>query len=125
MVVILGIIFLLGVIGYFVQTQSIGDKKNSSSMVELVEEDNPEQISIEARKKGWALILYSFSITRNFDEIFFRPHRAIKDKKFEVFNGLRFCMLIWVILGHTYLLGMDLGNATPYLKQEAVDKVLA
>ena len=94
-------------------------------MVELVEEDNPEQVSVEAKKKGWALILYSFSITRNFDEIFFRPNRSIKDKKFDVFNGLRFTMLSWVILGHTYLLAMDLGNATPYLKQEAIDKFFA
>ena len=65
----------------------------------------------------WALVIYSFSITRNFQEIFFRPYKSIKDKKFEVFNGLRFLMMIWIMLGHCYLLGSVYGDTSHYLKQ--------
>ena len=74
-------------------------------MVEAIEEDRPDKISIEAKKTKWALVVYSFSITRNFKELFMRPSKSIKDKKFEVFNGLKFLMAIWIMLGHCYLLG--------------------
>jgi hypothetical protein len=83
-------------------------------MVERVEEDNNSKIIIESRKKKWALIFYSFSISRNFDEIFFKPYKSIKDKKFQVFDGLRVHMILWAMLGHLYLLGCQYGNNTIY-----------
>lgn len=86
-------------------------------MVEAIEEEQPDLVSIEAKKKLWALVIYSFSGTRNFQEIFFRPYKSIKDKKFEVFNGLKFMMMVWIILGHTYLLAADFGDSTKALKQ--------
>lgn len=78
-----------------------------------MEVDRPDHISIEAKKKKWALVVYSFSITRNFKELFLRSSKSIKDKKFEVFNGLRFLMAIWVMLGHCYMLGSQYGNTSP------------
>ena len=72
-------------------------------MVEAIDEENNNQVTIEYRKERWALFIYCFSIVRNFQEIFFRPHKSIKDKKFQVFNGIRVQMINWVILGHVYL----------------------
>lgn len=92
--------------GTVIEKTSIGDKlKAHSSMVETVEEDNLTQVIIESRKKKWALVIYSFSINRNFDEIFFKPYRSIRDRKFQVFDGLRVHMILWAMLGHLYLVG--------------------
>ncbi len=85
-------------------------------MVECVEEEAPENISIENRKAKWALIVYSFAITRNFSEIFFKPYTSIRDKKFEVFNGIRLMMMLWIILGHCYVMGSIYGFTNPSLK---------
>ena len=58
---LLGIIFL-SIMGYAVEKTTLGDKTNmKNSLVEAVDEDNPEQVLIETRKKTWALVLYSFS----------------------------------------------------------------
>jgi hypothetical protein len=55
-------IFFLAILGYAVETTSFGDKINmKNSLVEAIDEDNPEQVLIETKKKTWALILYSFS----------------------------------------------------------------
>ena len=105
MVIIFVVFFSLSILGYVIEHHSFGDKTLHNSMVEAVEEDHPEHASIEARKQKWALVIYSFSITRNFQEIFFKPYKSIKDKKFEIFNGLRFLSMAWIILGHTYVLG--------------------
>jgi hypothetical protein len=35
-------------------------------MVEAIEEGRPDKTSIEAKKTKWALIIYSFSLVRNF-----------------------------------------------------------
>lgn len=100
------LLVILGFIGMIVEKGSCGDKPNvRKSMVEAVEEHNTTQVVGEARKKKWALVLYSFSISRNFDEIFFRPYKTIRDKKFQIFDGLRVHMILWVMLGHLYLLG--------------------
>jgi hypothetical protein len=34
-----------------------------------------------------------------------RPSKSIKDKKFEVFNGLKFGMSIWIMMGNVYIIG--------------------
>lgn len=105
--------------GYFIERGKLGDLPRQSSLVEAIEEDRPDKVSIEAKKKKWALIVYSFSVTRNFKEIFLRPttsKSSIKDKKFEVFNGLRFFMSVWIMLGHCYLVGSQYGNCTPMFK---------
>lgn len=86
-------------------------------MVDIVDEENYSKLSIHHRKKTWALWLYSFSISKNFDEIFFKPSKTIKDKKFEVFHGIKFLMMNWVILGNTYFLGNYYGNSSRYLVQ--------
>ncbi len=84
-------------------------------MVEAIEEDanKKSKISIIAKKTKWALFIYSFSIVRNFQEIFIKPNKSIKDKKFEIFNGLKFLMAIWIMLGNVYLLGSQYGNTGP------------
>jgi hypothetical protein len=116
MIVILVSFVGLSIWGYFIEKTPIGDIKHQSSLVEAIEDGRPDKISIEAKKEKWALVFYSFSATRNFKEIFIRPSRSIKDKKFEVFNGLKFVMSIWVMLGHCYLLGSVYGNSSPALK---------
>eukprot|EP00347_Sterkiella_histriomuscorum_P010014 403339018 len=124
--IIMSIIFMififLSIFGYIIENYKIGDKKNQSSMVEMFEEETThhqrQSSTIETRKKKWALIIYSFSITRNFHEIFFRPYKSIKDKKFEVFNGIKFINMIWIMLGHCYLLACEFGNAGTFLKQQ-------
>lgn len=58
--------FGLSIFGYVIEKKTIGDKKMQSSMVEAIEEEHPDRISIEARKEKWALVIYSFSIKRNF-----------------------------------------------------------
>lgn len=95
----------LSVFGYFIEKGKIGDLPRQSSMVEAIEEDRPDKVSIEAKKRKWALVVYSFSITRNFKEIFLKQSKSIKDKKFEVFNGLKCLMSVWIMLGHCYILG--------------------
>ena len=115
--------FGLSIFGYFIERGPIGDLKRQSSLVEAIEEDRPDKISIEAKKKKWALVIYSFSITRNFKEIFLRPSKTIKDKKFEVFNGLKFVMTIWIMMGHCYLLGGQYGNSSPELKKQVLNWV--
>lgn len=95
----------LSIFGYLIERGTIGDTHRQSKLVEAVEDGRPDKVSIEAKKKRWALVVYSFSVSRNFKEIFLRPNRSIKDKKFEVFNGLRFIMACWIMLGHCYLLG--------------------
>ena len=119
------IILLVGFIGlsiwgYFIEKTPIGDFKRQSSLVEAIEDGRPDKISIEAKKKKWALVVYSFSATRNFKEIFLRPSKSIKDKKFEVFNGLKFIMSIWLMLGHCYLVGSQYGNTSPAFKQQVL-----
>jgi hypothetical protein len=95
------------------------------SLVEAVDEDNPDQILIEKRKKAWALFLYSFSLSRNFEEIFTRSYKTIKDRKFDVFDGLRVFMMSWIILGHIYSLGNEYGQVSSLLKSNALDSFLA
>lgn len=116
MLIIFAIFLSLSILGYVVEHHRLGDKTIHNSMVEAVEEDHPENASIEAKKQKWALIIYSFSITRNFHEIFFKPYKSIKDKKFEIFNGLRFISMTWIMLGHCYLLGSQFGNSNEFLK---------
>ena len=79
MIVVFLIILVLTLFGYFVETGTIGDKRHQSSMVEAVDEDNPERVSVESRKKKWALFILSFSITRNFHEIFTRQYKTVRD----------------------------------------------
>jgi hypothetical protein len=105
MVFILLIFFSLSIFGFFIGKGKLGDIHRQSMLVEAVEEGAPDKVSIEAKKKRWALVIYSFSVTRNFKEIFITPSRSIKDKKFEVFNGLKFFMSGWIMLGHCYILG--------------------
>jgi hypothetical protein len=111
-VIFLGLIGI-SIFGYFIEKGKIGDIKDKSSLVEAVEEGRPDKMSIEAKKTKWALVIYSFSITRNFNEIFMRPSKSIKDKKFEVFNGLKFGMSIWIMMGNVYLIGSQFGNTGP------------
>jgi len=80
---------------------------------------------IEKRKKGWALFLYSFSLSRNFEEIFTRSYKTIKDRKFDVFDGLRVFMMSWIILGHIYSLGNEYGQVSSLLKTKALNNFLA
>lgn len=103
----------LSIFGIFIQRGNIGNKPTQSSMVEAIEEGKPDKTSIEAKKTKWALIIYSFSLVRNFQEIFVKPNKTIKDKKFEIFNGLKFLMAIWIMLGNVYLLGSQYGNTGP------------
>ena len=90
-------------------------------MVEAVDEDNPHKVSTESKKKRWALFIYIFSNSRNFREIFSKPYKTIRDRKFEVFDGLRVQMIGWIILGHVYLLGRAYGYSTTLLKQEVLE----
>lgn len=123
MIIILMLFFFLSILGYAVEYYSLGNRKHQSSMVEAVEEENAlQQTSIQSRKKMWALVIYSFSITRNFNEIFFKPYKSIKDKKFEVFNGLKFMNMTWVMLGHCYLIASEFGNSSIYLKQQMLNQ---
>lgn len=110
----------LSVFGYFIERGPIGDKKKTSTLVEAFEDGQNGKKSIEANKKKWALVVYSFSVTRNFKDIFLRPSKSIKDKKFEVFNGLKFVFSIWIMMGHCYLLGSNYGNTSPQFKQQVL-----
>ena len=105
MTIIFIALFGLSIFGYFIEKGTLGDIKHKSSLVEAVEEGRPDKTSIEAKKTRWALVIYSFSLTRNFNEIFMRPSKSIKDKKFEVFNGLKFGMSIWIMMGNVYIIG--------------------
>lgn len=110
----------LSIFGHLIERGTIGDLENKSTLVDAIEEDHPERISIEAKKKKWALVIYSFSITRNFYEVFVKPSKSIKDKKFEVFNGLRFMMAIWLMLGHIYLIGSQYGDTSLDRKKQVL-----
>ena len=110
----------LSIFGYFIEKGEIGDVPRQSKLVDAIEDGRPDKISIEAKKKRWALIVYSFSVTRNFKEVFLRPSKSIKDKKFEVFNGLKFFMAVWIMLGHCYILGSQYGNTTPDYKKQVL-----
>ena len=112
----LGIIGL-SIFGYFIEKGTIGDVKNKSKMVEAIEEGRPDKTSIEAKKTQWALVIYSFSFIRNFNEIFIRPSKSIKDKKFEIFNGLKFGMSIWIMMGNVYIIGSSFGNTGPLFRK--------
>jgi hypothetical protein len=119
-------IVFLSVMGYAVEASTLGDKINTkNSLVEAVDEDNPEQIIIEKRKKRWALFIYSFSIQRNFEEIFSRSYKSIRDKKFDIFDGLRVFMMSWIILGHCYMLGNEYSQTSSLLKTRALDSFLS
>ena len=113
---ILSGILLISIIGYAVGKSSIGDKQRLSKLVVTVDEDNPHKVSTESRKNRCALFFYSFSFSRNFQEIFTKAPKTIRDSKFEVFNGLRVHMLAWIVLGHTYLLGDACGTSTEILR---------
>lgn len=114
-IVVFCIIVLLSILGFFVEYRSLGNKKNSKTMVEAYEYEQPNKVSLEAKKQKWALFVYSFSITKNFNEIFFKDYQTIKDRNFEVFNGLKVLMLCWTILGHVYVIGYQYGNANTQL----------
>lgn len=113
---ILGFVILISLIGYTIGKTNIGNKQHLSTMVDAVDEDNPQKISIESRKTRCALFLYSFSFSRNFREIFTKPYKTIRDRKFDVFDGLRVQMMAWIILGHCYLLGREYGQTNKLLK---------
>ena len=122
MVILIALAVIISIVGYFIETKPIGDKrKHRTSMVEIYDEDEPERISVLSKKKKWALVLYAFSLSKNFSEIFFVPYRSIRDKKFEVFNGLKFQMMIWIILGHCYLMSIKYGNSTANMTQRALN----
>ena len=113
MIVVFIVFISLSIFGFFIEKGKLGDVQRQSMLVEAVEEGAPDKLSIEAKKKRWALVIYSFSVTRNFKEIFVKPSRSIKDKKFEIFNGLKFFMSAWIMLGHCYILGSQYGNTSP------------
>ena len=115
----------LSIFGYFIEKGTIGDIKHKSGLVEAVEEGRPDKTSIEAKKTRWALVIYSFSLTRNFNEIFMRPDKSIKDKKFEVFNGLKFGMAIWIMMGNVYLIGSQYGNTGPLFRKQVMSWVFS
>ena len=96
---------MISIVGHFIENGKIGDKQNMSTLVEVVDEDDPDHVTIESRKEKWALFIYSFSISRNFQEIFTRSYKSIRDRKFDVFDGLRVQMMAWIVLGHCYLMG--------------------
>ncbi|CDW90007.1 UNKNOWN [Stylonychia lemnae] len=126
-ITVLLILLLIGlsIFGSFVERTQIGDKKqNQNSMVEAIESEDFNQVSLEYKKEKWAIFIYSFSVTRNFKEIFFRPSKSIKDKKFQVFNGIRVFMMTWIILGHCYFVGSVFGITNYKLKQAILDKFL-
>lgn len=102
-------LIVVSLIGYGVGKSSIGDRERISNLVEAIDEDNPSRVSTESRKKRWALFLYSFSVSRNFREIFTKPYKTIRDRKFDVFDGLRVQMISWIILGHVYLIAREYG----------------
>ncbi len=107
-ILVLVILFALAIVGYWVEYGKIGDKRNlKKKLVEAIDEDHPDIIPIESRKYKWALFLASFSISRNFHEIFTRNYRSIRDRRFDVFDGLRVHMISWIILGHTYVIGHE------------------
>lgn len=68
MLAIAGVVLILGlsILGYIIGHGTCGDKRRLSTMVEAVDEDNPELVSVESRKKTWAQYIYCFSITKNF-----------------------------------------------------------
>jgi hypothetical protein len=66
MFLLIALFVFLSILGFVVEHYSLGDKKLHNSMVEAVEEEHPEAPSIETKKERWALIIYCFSITRNF-----------------------------------------------------------
>lgn len=41
----------LSIFGHFIERGTIGDLENKSTLVDAVEEDHPDKISIEAKKK--------------------------------------------------------------------------
>lgn len=110
-------LLVVSVIGYGIGKSSVGNKGRISNLVEAIDEDNPHRVSTESRKKRWALFLYSFSISRNFREIFIKPYKSIRDRKFDVFDGLRVQMVSWIILGHVYLVAREYGQTTKLLKK--------
>jgi hypothetical protein len=59
-------------VGYFVEYKSLGNKQNNKAMVDTYEEEHPNKMSLESKKHTWALVIYSFSITKNFNDIFFK-----------------------------------------------------
>ena len=67
MVVLMFVIFVLSILGYFVEHRSLGNKTHPKAMVEAYEEETPSKISVEAQKTRWALIIYCFSITKSFN----------------------------------------------------------
>jgi hypothetical protein len=92
-------------VGVLVEFKTLGDKVTKKTMVDMYEEEQSTELSIESRKHMWALIIYSFSITKSYSEIFLKDNVTIKDKNFEIFNGLRVFMFVWILLGQTYLSG--------------------
>lgn len=81
-------------------------------MVETYEEEHSKKSSLESKKHTWALIIYSFSFSYNFNAIFFKDYHSIKDRNFEVFNGLRVLMLMWIMVGNTYIVAFQIGNSS-------------
>jgi hypothetical protein len=53
--------------------------------------------------------------------VFSRSYSTIKDKKFDIFDGLRVHMLAWIILGHCYVLGDVYGATSKFLKVQIYD----
>lgn len=42
-------------------------------------------------------------MSRNFNEIFFKEYKNIKDKNLDVLNGLKVLAITWIIMGQTYI----------------------
>jgi hypothetical protein len=64
--------FALSLVGVLVEFKSFGNKPPKKTMVEIYEDESSNELSIETRKTTWALIIYSFSITKSYSEIFLR-----------------------------------------------------
>ena len=104
-------LLLLCVLGTALETYDmIGLKKNTEDA------DAYQQIpEVQPEKEPTKIVLFlkSFSLITNAQKIFsFKPSG---DQNLDIFNGVRFLSMCWVILGHTYMMRMQLVYNLDYM----------
>ena len=94
----IALLTLLGLLGIFVELTPLGDKRPGELGAANLR-DPRRGLSLEQRKRTWALLLLSFSFSYNLKKLC-KLQGADRGKSVAVLNGVRVLSLCWIIMGH-------------------------
>ena len=105
-------LLLLCVLGTTLETYDMIAVKKNIEVADAYRQIVEEKYDEEPRKI--VLFLKCFSLITNAQKVF--SLKPSGDQNLDIFNGVRFLSMCWVVVGHTYLVRMQLTYNLEYLK---------